>query len=214
MAAASNLLGSEQLIMVMSDELNATTALLQRYEKKFQWEKYGKPIAVTLGRSGLGWEEKEPKKMEGDGRSPAGVFSIDALFGYSDQSASTMPYWHADESLICIDDVSHPRYNQITRHNTSALPQSYEQMRRQDDLYRLGAVIGYNRRGEKGRGSCIFLHLNHPDKRATAGCTAMDSEELSEVLNWLKLEKTPQILQIPQSECGAYQKAFPGIECE
>lgn len=213
MFAVSNIYGSQQMVMVLSDELNATTAVLQRYEKKQIWEKEGEPIPVTLGRNGLGWVDREPKKMEGDGRSPAGVFEIDALFGYDEKSESSIPYLHADDELICIDDVSDPRYNQMVKKNPSSIPQSFENMKRIDDVYRQGAVIGYNRRGEKHRGSCIFVHANHPDKRPTAGCTAMEPESLDEVLDWLDGTKSPILVQIPKSVCANFQKEFEGIEC-
>jgi len=213
MFAVSNIYGSQQMVMVLSDELNATTAVLQRYEKKQIWEKKGDSIPVVLGRNGLGWVDKEPRKMEGDGRSPAGVFEIEALFGYDQKSDSTMPYLHADDELICIDDVSHPRYNQIVNNKLDLVPKSFENMKRDDDVYRKGAVIGYNLRGEYHRGSCIFLHANHADKRPTAGCTAMESESLNEVLGWLDGTKSPILLQTPKSECVSFQKEFEGIDC-
>lgn len=209
-----NLFGGEQLLMVVSEELNSTKAVLQRYEKAQKWETVGLPIPVMIGRNGLGWMDKEPKKMEGDGRSPAGVFEIDGVFGYDENhDMIKMPYWHADEQLICIDDVTHPRYNQMVQKDIFPFPQSYENMKRPDEVYRIGAVIGYNRKGEQARGSCIFLHANHADKRATAGCTAMEPESLEEVIKWFDQTKSPVLLQIPQSECGSYQKEFAGIEC-
>jgi len=212
--AISSIYGSGQMLMVLSDDLNATTAVLQRYEKKEIWEKKGDPIPVVLGRNGLGWVDQEPRKMEGDGRSPAGIFEIDAVFGYAETGSSRMPYLHADDDLICIDDVDHPQYNQIVKKNPDALPQSYENMKRSDELYRHGALIGYNRQGEKYRGSCIFLHANHPDKKPTAGCTAMEAEDLNTVLGWMDGEKSPLLLQIPKSECEHFRKEFAGIECD
>jgi len=207
--------GSQQLIVVISPELNSTSGLLQRYEKADKWDKIGDTVSVTLGRSGLGWEGmRQPQKHEGDGRSPAGVFDIGSTFGYSVETNSTMPYFHADERLICVDDVSDRFYNKMVLLNPSFPPKSFENMRRSDDLYRYGAVIEYNRMAEKGRGSCIFFHLNRLDYRPTAGCTAMDEKPLLELLEWLDSTKNPKLLQIPQSECINYQKEFAGIECK
>lgn len=187
---------------------------MQRYLKDIRWEKAGEPIPVILGRNGLGWAGGgEPLKMEGDGRSPAGVFGISGTFGAQQMPNTKMPYRYADETLICVDDVSDERYNQITVLNPLSPPKSYEKMRRNDEVYRNGAVIDYNTAGVKGRGSCIFIHLNHPDRRPTAGCTAMDAEPLTELLQWLDPEKEPIIVQIPKDECGRYQKEFAGIGC-
>lgn len=206
--------GSQQMMVVLSDELNATVASMQRYEYNKRWVKTGESIPVTLGRSGLGYALiKEPLKNEGDGRSPAGLFDISATFGYDVSSNSAMPYYRADEKLICVDDVNDTRYNTITISEENRLPASYEKMRREDGLYRNGIVINYNASKTKGRGSCIFIHLNHSDHRPTSGCTAMDEDALNTLLGWLDPQKHPQILQIPKSDCGEYQKKFEGIEC-
>lgn len=205
---------SQQLIVVLSKEMNTTSATLQRYEKEGQWHKVGEPFWVTLGRNGLGWAEGgEPLKQEGDGRSPAGLFDISRTFGIEEKPNSSMTYLHADETLICVDDVSDKRYNQIILLDPLNPPKSYEKMRRDDEVYRNGAIIEYNPAGASGRGSCIFIHLNHPDNRPTSGCTAMDQQPLNELLKWLDPRKSPKVLQIPASECKKYQKEYEGIEC-
>jgi L,D-peptidoglycan transpeptidase YkuD (ErfK/YbiS/YcfS/YnhG family) len=212
----SSAFASEQLLVVLSEELNATTASLQRYDKHERWTKIGEKIPVTLGRSGLGYEAfKQPLKNEGDGRSPAGLFPITAVFGYDNNTTLKLPYWHADENLYCIDDINDTRYNKLLRiFDKNALPASYEIMRRADGVYRYGAVIGYNDSAQRGRGSCIFLHLNKPDNAPTSGCTAMDETPLKIVLEWMDGVKRPQILQVLKSECKKYQEEFVGIECE
>ena len=135
---------SEQLVVVLSPELNATKGSMQRYEQHDQWVKIGDKVPVTLGRSGLGYVAfKQPLKNEGDGRSPAGVFPLISTFGYDQNTTFKLPYWHADENLYCIDDINDTRYNKILRiYDKNALPQSYEVMRRLDGVYRYGAVIG------------------------------------------------------------------------
>lgn len=211
----SSLIASEQLIVVLSAELNATNGTMQRYEKEKVWRKIGEEIPVVLGRNGLGYsDQKNPLKKEGDGRSPAGVFPISSTFGYDEHPNSAMPYHYADEKLICVDDIEDERYNTFALLDPLTPPKSFENMRRSDDVYRNGAVIGYNTSGEKGRGSCIFIHLNHSDHRPTSGCTAMDEAPLIELLHWLDPQKNPQILQIPKSECENYQKELEGITCE
>jgi len=207
---------SQQLVVVVSSELNATTALMQRYEKQNSWVKIGDKIPVTLGRSGLGYVAfKQPLKNEGDGRSPAGVFPLVSTFGYDQNTMFKLPYWHADENLYCVDDINDTRYNKILRiYDKNALPASYEVMRRLDGVYRYGAVIGYNPSAQSGRGSCIFIHLNHADKHPTSGCTAMDEIPLKTLLEWLDGAKKPQILQMVKSECSRFRDEFPGIECE
>ncbi len=211
---ASVIFPSEQIVVVVSDDLNATGGTMQRYEKYQEWEKVGTPVAVVLGRSGMGYAQgREPLKFEGDGRSPAGVFPITSTFGYDEPPVGAMPYLHADERLICVDDGDDGRYNRIVSLEGES-PKSFEWMRRRDGVYRYGAVIGYNEPVQKGRGSCIFIHLNHTDRHPTSGCTAMDEAPLLELLRWLDPEKKPRIVQFPKSECATYTKEFEGIECE
>jgi L,D-peptidoglycan transpeptidase YkuD (ErfK/YbiS/YcfS/YnhG family) len=206
--------GFEQLVVVVSEDMNSTTAQLQRYEKKALWEKVGESVSVTLGRSGLGYATTSlPQKNEGDGRSPLGLFDIGSTFGYSSKSSVSMLYYHADEKLICVDDPSDRFYNKMALLDTRNPPKSFEVMRRTDEVYRYGAVIEYNREGVAGRGSCIFFHLNSVEKKPTSGCTAMDEKPLLEMLEWLNATKHPKLLQIPKSECFNYQREFAGIEC-
>ena len=79
-----------QLIVVATPEWNAMFGVLQRYERSAPggtWKVVGHPIAVVIGKNGLGWEAgndaadprgarspNDPVKQEGDLRSPAGVF--------------------------------------------------------------------------------------------------------------------------------------------
>ncbi|MGD9970580.1 MAG: L,D-transpeptidase [Sulfuricurvum sp.] len=205
---------SEQLVVVLGDDVNVSQGILQRYERKAEWEKTGLPVPVILGRSGMGFEQGAlPLKREGDGRSPAGIFPVMAAFGYSPLPNSALPYLYADDRLICIDDSEDPDYNRVVPMPETRIPKSYEKMHRDDELYRNGAVIGYNAPGLQGRGSCIFFHLKHPDNTPTSGCTSMEENDLKTLLGWFKSEKEPMVLQIPVGECSRYQERFRGIEC-
>jgi len=69
------------------------------------------------------------------------------------------------------DSRGDANYNRLVR---LPYPVSHENMWRKDGLYDLVAVLGFNDLPRsQGRGSAIFLHLAHPDYRATAGCVAI-----------------------------------------
>jgi L,D-peptidoglycan transpeptidase YkuD (ErfK/YbiS/YcfS/YnhG family) len=189
--------------------------MLQRYEKEVSWHKVGESVPVILGRNGLGWESgNKSLKTEGDGRSPAGIFEIHSTFGYDENPLGAMPYYYADENLICVDDSNDTRYNRMVLLDPLHPPKSYEVMHRADGVYRYGAVIGYNPQNSGGHGSCLFFHLKNRQNTPTSGCTAMDEKPLLEMLRWLDPLKKPRLLQIPVSECVQYQKEFDGVECE
>ena len=208
--------GSQQLVVILSPDMNTTFGVMTRYEKSAgAYTAVSVAVPVTLGRNGLGWDSGiEPLKREGDGKSPAGIFDITSTFGEDSTPNSRMPYLFADDKLICVDDVNDTKYNTMSRLDPVNPPKSFELMRRNDAVYRNGAVIDYNRAGISGRGSCIFFHLNHDNKRPTAGCTAMEEQPLLELIHWLDPQKKPRILQIPKSACEQYQKEFVGIKCE
>jgi L,D-peptidoglycan transpeptidase YkuD (ErfK/YbiS/YcfS/YnhG family) len=82
------------------------------------------------------------------------------------------------------DDARDRNYNRPVGH---PYPASAERMWREDHLYDLVVVLGYNdvpRR--RGSGSAIFLHLAREDYRPTEGCIALTPRHLRFVLSRLR----------------------------
>ena len=78
---------------------------------------------------------------------------------------------------------------------------SWEEMKRTDHLYELGAVVEHNAAPVvKGRGSAIFLHVWEAKGVPTAGCTAMAKNDLAALIRWLKPVKNPCLIQAPVDE--------------
>ncbi len=222
-AAHLSLFAGNQIVFVVSDDFNATTAQLQRYELlDDHYTPVGKKVKVNLGRSGLGWglgsevlrhKENEPVKQEGDGRAPAGIFALQQSFGYAPTIGSAMPYIQADEKLICVDDIDSDAYNTLISPDEHERPKSFEWMKRDDDLYEVGVTVAHNRAQEYRAGSCIFLHIQKADASPTAGCTSMTKEALLEIIAWLEPSKEPLLVQIPRGYCGEIEKRFSGVTC-
>jgi L,D-peptidoglycan transpeptidase YkuD (ErfK/YbiS/YcfS/YnhG family) len=79
------------------------------------------------------------------------------------------------------DDARDRNYNRPVTH---PYPASAERMWREDHLYDLVVVLGYNdvpRR--RGRGSAIFMHLARDDYRPTEGCIALAPQHMRFVLS-------------------------------
>jgi L,D-peptidoglycan transpeptidase YkuD (ErfK/YbiS/YcfS/YnhG family) len=199
-----------QVVLVLSPRAESIPArlwMLERSTARDDWRVASGPIDVTLGRSGLAWGDGEhvasaptgfPLKQEGDGCSPAGVFRIPYAFGYApaEDARLRMPYVHVTETLAGVDDVKSKYYNQVVDASTVTKDwESNETMLRPDGLYRWGAFIGHNPRGESGRGSCIFFHLWSAPGNPTAGCTAMTEENVLALLRWLDPAKEPRLVQ-------------------
>jgi D-alanyl-D-alanine dipeptidase len=215
-----------QLIVVLTDIETATTGTLQRFERasgESEWIKIGEQINVALGRKGLGWGRglhKEsapqgfPMKREGDGKSPAGVFKLSAVFGYSPESEMAdlkMPYIHISELIECIDDKNSQHYNQIVSRDKiqNVDWKSSERMSRYGIHYAQGVVVDHNVEDTvNGAGSCIFLHNWSKPGEPTSGCTAMEPENLSEIAFWLDVEKQPVFVQITKQQYKVFTESW------
>ena len=77
-----------------------------------------------------------------------------------------------------------------------------------DQRYRLGFVIEHNAGSVPAAGSCIFAHLWKAPGESTAGCTAMDAAVMKQLLGWLRPERQPIFVLLPQSEYARLQLAW------
>jgi L,D-peptidoglycan transpeptidase YkuD (ErfK/YbiS/YcfS/YnhG family) len=226
--AKSPLTQSRQMIVVTTKSWDAVPGTLQRYERRTSrdlWQPVGAPIPIVVGRSGLAWgaglhgepstlaQGRDPLKREGDGKSPAGAFRLNAAFGYAPKGKAgqlKIPYVASAATMQCVDDAQSAHYNRIVDRAQLKQPdwQSHEDMLRKDELYRWGVVVEHNVGGvgqssakakSKG-GSCIFLHIWNGPNSSTAGCTAMEAGLMEEVLRWLDAQQQPVLVQLPVSE--------------
>lgn len=199
-----------QLLLVLSpstDSPSAQSWLLER-PNGGPWHLHNGPFTTTLGRSGLAWgtglhrsspPPNFPVKTEGDNRSPAGLFPIPQAFGIAPPTHAShlrLPYIPITEHTIGVDDVTSKYYNQIVDDRQVLRDWvSHEAMIQHAKLYEWGAVIAHNPDCIPGLGSCIFLHLAPDGENATAGCTALNTQDLQTTLSWLDPAKHPLLLQ-------------------
>ncbi|WP_317450764.1 hypothetical protein [Stenotrophomonas lacuserhaii] len=157
-----------------------------------------------------------PRKREGDGRSPAGVFALGTAFGYAAQADTALPWQPMQESSYCMDVPDSPYYNRIVdaeRVGAEAVEGSTEPMRldlhnKGDVRYQQGFVINHNPRNVPGQGSCIFAHLWRREGEATAGCTAMTAAHMQQLLAWLDPRQGPLFVLLPRAEYARLQQAW------
>jgi L,D-peptidoglycan transpeptidase YkuD (ErfK/YbiS/YcfS/YnhG family) len=142
---------------------------------------------AKIGRNGISSE-----KREGDGKTPSGTYLISTLFAYESQNAK-MPLLVANENLICVDDSNSSFYNKIIEKNSTLDIKSYEEMKRHDNQYEFGAVIDYNLDGVKNMGSCIFIHVMNDKEEPTAGCVALNKQDMIFLFKNLDISKKPEI---------------------
>ncbi len=205
--------GCRQLLRVESRGWKATTGTLTLWARDkagAPWHLDGPPISITLGRNGLRWgrglHAAAPGvavKQEGDGCSPAGIFSLGIAFGQGTAKQAGVGRWPWEPMTPAhagVDDPASRHYNRIVdsrRVKKDWL--SAENMVPASGVYRLGLVVRHNADRQPGAGSCIFLHLRTAPDHPTSGCTAMDPASLSRVLRWLDSAKHPLLVQLPKS---------------
>ena len=205
---------AQQLLVVTTRGWNEVPGALQRYERtdvRASWKAVGTAVPIVVGRNGLGWglgvhapvTRAGPVKHEGDGRSPAGVFTLTNAFGYAPADSAqwlTLPYQRATSTYECVDDTTSRFYNQTLERATVAPDwSSSEIMRRTDDAYRWGVIVAHNMPARAAGGSCIFLHIWSGPTKGTAGCTAMAEPHLLEIMRWLDPARRPLLVQLTDS---------------
>jgi L,D-peptidoglycan transpeptidase YkuD (ErfK/YbiS/YcfS/YnhG family) len=205
-----------QLIVVTSESWNAASASIRLFDRTQggrNWRQVAKAFSGVIGGRGFAWgiglhgtgEAGAPRKKEGDESSPAGVFRLSSVFGLasSDQVRFLrFPYQQITATTEGIDDPQSKYYNRIVDRAAIAYPDwsRSESMLRVGGPYRCGIMIEHNWQRRPGCGSCIFLHVWYSAGRGTAGCTAMSSAHLEQLLHWLDAQKNPLIVQLPLHE--------------
>ena len=143
----------------------------------------------AVGRSGIG-----EKRKEGDGITPLGIFPVRYVLYRPDRLSApqtalevrAMSEWDG-----WCDAPGDPAYN---RPVALPYPASAEHLWRQDHLYDVVAVLGFNDDPVvDGKGSAIFLHCARPDYGPTEGCVAL---ALPDVLDALAVMQPGAVVEI------------------
>jgi len=171
----------------------------------------------VVGHTGLAWGKglhgngppeghEGPMKLEGDGKAPAGVFTLDGSYGYgkAPPANAALPYQQVDKSWHCVDDANSQSYNKIVDADTVTVDwKSSEDMKRKDWLYTWVIQVGHNPERLPGEGSCIFLHVWRSATDGTVGCTAMPQTDIETLLSDLDPKDHPTLVQLTADDYQA-----------
>lgn len=229
--AGAPLAGARQLVLVVAEGFNDNQARLRRFMRTGDgpWRPVGDDVAVTLGKNGLAWGRGlhgsdlgagGPVKVEGDGRSPAGVFTFSTAFAYRPENTwqpTKMPMHKVTDKTVCVESINSAWYNRIVDENTVPAVDwtSPDRMLRPDGIYRFGLMVDHNAPDTKpGAGSCIFFHLWRRPGAPTVGCTAMNEPAIQVVLTWLDPAQKPVLVQLPRGELERLAPAWGAPELQ
>ena len=154
----------------------------QKGELHFQ----NKIYKCAIGRNGI-----KKKKLEGDGCTPEGTYSLGPLYYRSDRIKKMKTYFDAipiKKDMFWSDHPKSQHYNKLIRFKDT----SYENLYKINHTYDIVIVINYNIDPIiSGKGSAIFIHLATKDFSPTSGCIALKKKCIFEILE--KLNATDKI---------------------
>jgi L,D-peptidoglycan transpeptidase YkuD (ErfK/YbiS/YcfS/YnhG family) len=132
----------------------------------------------SIGKNG-----KTTKKIEGDNKTPKGLFALGPLYYRKDRLpklSTKLKKIEIMKNFGWCDDVKSKFYNKPIKTNINV---RHEKLYRNDKKYDLLIPIEYNsKKPKKNKGSAIFLHLTSNYKK-TQGCVAIKEKDMLILLN-------------------------------
>jgi L,D-peptidoglycan transpeptidase YkuD (ErfK/YbiS/YcfS/YnhG family) len=184
--------GSRQVVLVTTKSDQAITAKVSAYAFENGGLKMVFSFPGVVGKNGISKD-----KIEGDMKSPAGIFKVgDAFTSAGDFQNTALNLKQVTHEDYWVDDVTSTEYNQWVRFSGDPNKRWKSFERIKVPSYKYGFVIEYNQNPViSGLGSAIFFHLWDNDSTGTAGCTAVSEGNLLKLLKWLDQKKNPVIIQ-------------------
>ena len=144
----------------------------------------------SVGRNGL-----TKKKIEGDKKTPKGLFDLEYLYYRKDRLSkpqTSIKCKEISKNMGWCDDINYPKkYNQLINIQDKF---KCEKLKRHDHKYDLLIPIKYNFKNPVvGLGSAIFIHLTK-DYKPTAGCIALSKKDFLIMLKIIKKNSKIKIL--------------------
>lgn len=171
-------------------DLNQSPMLVGLERKRGKWSIAIGPIKASIGRNGFALAEN---KIEGDGKTPTGLYDLGQLYSYQNDVNTKLPFQQVDSLDKWIDDSNSNDYNKYVRGETTA--KSFEYLKLKTIDYKYCMVIEYNTNPVvKGKGSAIFFHVANEKYAPTAGCVAIAENDMLQFLKWFKPRKKKALL--------------------
>ncbi len=204
-----------QLVLVVAPDFSSSRGVLRRFERPgpdAPWREAGQPVQCQLGRNGLGVGRglvslpQGPVRKQGDGRTPAGFFSLPEAFGYADEAAAKaagvrLPYHVLTDRTACVTDAASPLFGRIVGPGERAAGGTgrQERMVRDDRANVWGVVVGHNRDNpEPDAGSCVFLNTRPAGGPPTGGAVGCPEEAAAGLAAWLDPAASPVLAVLPE----------------
>ncbi len=208
---------ARRLVLVTAENMETSAATVQLFERASPadaWRPLGPVEPALLGRAGMAWgygfqqlrQGGEPLKIEGDKRTPSGIYGIGSSFGFA---ASTQPgYIQIKDETVCVDDPVSSAYNTITSRAVVGAKVHVENMRT-NTPYRRGLVVNYPTNVATRAGSCIFIHVQRSATNPTTGCVALPEARVVALQDFA--EPGAVLATLPQAALSRLSGCLPQI---
>ena len=139
-------------------------------------------IKCAIGKRGI-----THKKLEGDNKTPVGVFKFSSIFYRKDRIKkikSSLKKNVIKKNMGWCDDSNSKFYNKLIR-----FPFKFraEKLWLKNNVYDILLIINYNTRPVvKKKGSAIFLHIAKKNYPPTKGCVAVSIKDMNLLLSKIK----------------------------
>lgn len=186
---------TDKLLVVVGDPSDPAKASLTYYEK----DQGGKLVQNFSVEAVNGMNGITTEKVEGDKKTPQGVYSFTTAFGMKDNPGSILPYRKVVNGDHFVDDSNSKYYNRLVNEFEVAKDwSSSENLIRQAPHYNYALVLNYNPDCIPGKGSAIFLHCpKTSNNTGTSGCISIPEEKMRELVT--KVDQNTKIIVVPEA---------------
>ena len=177
---------TSQIIVVTASGLNTIYAELSTYLKSNGIWSQVMSFNARVGKYGLVYDDQ---RVEGDMRTPIGIYTLPYAFGTAVNPGTKMPYKSIDSNTYYDGEYGSPTYNNFVE--VKPANSEFEYM----DIgpYQYGLDINFNPTEIVGKGNAIFLHCSTASGY-TAGCVSISPANMVTLLLWLDPSQNPQII--------------------
>ncbi len=165
---------------ILDVRASGNTGTLTMYNKNGNSFTKVSSASCYVGRNGV-----TSNKIQGDYKTPAGVYTLSHAFGVASDPGSTRDYLKVNQYHYWVGDSSCKYYNQLVdSRETGIVWNEAEHLIDYPKAYKYAIAIDYNTSQIPNKGSAIFLHCSTGGP--TAGCVSVSESYMVTILKSLK----------------------------
>ena len=202
--------GTTQVVLVRSSSWSSTYASVEFFQRSRAGSPWVAALPAQAGRVGYNGMTEAALRHQGNGTTPAGIFTLPFAFGGAPDPGSGLPYtrfttqawWPGDPLDPRTYNTYQPRRSSSVRWRTSYAEHLADYFSGSHRQYAYAAVIGFNLPApysppDTRLGSGIFFHANGAG--STAGCVSISEPAMTATLRWLRPAADPVMVIGPTS---------------